>query len=1351
MATITGTNLLDQILADRGITGLSALQKSLLAARFDQMIEAGQFNNNQIALTLVNNPTIAATVPEGENPLTNLSQSAADAKEVIEAQPTDPTEPTEPTEPVEPVVDHYELRAAKAEANEGEANTFTVVAVDVDGNEVAVKEAVSVDFELKIAAGDTASLADFNAGAFNPVHLTIAAGQSVSAPFSVEPITNDGTETTETYTVTATVAGETLTANAKILDGSAGAGQTFVLTKDLDVIPGMNGSNGNAVNSGNDTIIGAIDAGAAPNATTFQALDMIDGGKGTDTLKLSDASGAAISLANVSNVEIVEVSGSAAVSIDSTTTADVTNLNILKAGTSVAATASATADIKVEMKQGTAAVVTGAGPNDTYANVAVNGGKNVTVNLTDVKQVIGDDTGTPELNAIVIGGTTAAKGDVSVSTTGVKADGATSPTLSSITVNGGKTVTVTQKATSDASAAATDKTAGGHKMVQGAVTVNGNADTTTVTVKQDAAVAAKQAVDAVANKDATQVITFKALAKGEKIGLTDGTNTITFTASKALTAAEVASAFANLGKNALQGNASAKLGEYTTTTAKGLEKWFSGAVEVVDADNAKVTFSGTGAEATTLADSSSTAGKVTIGGKVAGTNAVPAVTGVLGVDNGLVTITDKSAAHDALKTITVDGYANNSVIGSGADVTTALNNLTLKNAQGTAKITVADTAATLDLTVEKLGAAAVLNAKTGAVTTAAKFSDVVLFAAPTTLNVKSNGNNFFDLEAAVTETLTVSGTGTLNINESAANELGGLKSIKVTETAGLTLTHNGGTTNAITSVDTTGTTGTTTITIQGDKATYAGGAGVDNVTIGNAGTAISKSVSLGGGDDKLTLVGAVATPTANLDGGTGSNTIAMNNASAVDVTKNGNFAAKIDNFQKLEITDKQTTAGTINLANLDNINYVISNGSDSATAAATPASFTVDLADTTEISTGDSLTFDGGTYNGAGSVSANALALALGGLTYTNWHVKSVSGTTITFEANTAGTGTTVPAGAVFTLTDTDSSSDFAQNTTASTAGVEAGAAVLAQTIDKLASGGTLELVGASAGVIVQVTDAATGTADVLNVVANAAVTNAATPTDLGKVVANKVETINVEAKDTITGTDVSTNTLKIDGDKATTVNVKGAGNLTLTFTAESKALTVVDGSTATGNLNITSVKNDGENLVIKGGLAADTLTSAGQNDKLFGNEGNDVLKAAGTIALVELSGGAGIDSFDVSTANSKTAASVVRITDFEKGETIKFAANANASFLSTKFELTGGAGLSDYVGQAIAKAYEYAGDNAFGIAWFQQGGNTYIVQDKGATAGAFDNQDVVVELTGLVDLSASSFNDNTAGTLLFI
>ncbi len=1065
------------------------------------------------------------------------------------------------------------------------------------------------------------------------------------------------------------------------------------------------------------------------------------------------------------------MSGTKDVNIDTKAIDGVTNLNIVKAGTTVAATAAATTDIKVEMKQGAADSVTANNAaDDIYANIAANGGKNVTVNLTDVKQVLGGASEATELNAIVVGSTTtAAKGDVSVTTTGMKADGATSPTLSSITVTGGKTVTVTQKATSDASAAATDKT--GHKVIQGAVTVNGNADTTTVTVKQDAAVTAVPAKDAIANKDATHAITFKALAKGEQIGLTDGTNNLIFTASKALTAAEVASAFANLGKNALQGNASTKLGEYTTTTALGLEKWFSGAVEVVDVDNAKVTFSATGAEATSLVESSSSgsytsAGKVTPGGKVAGTTKGDAVTGVLGVDNGLVTITDKSAAHDTLKTVTVDGYANNSLIGSGSDVTTALNNLTLKNAQDNAKITVADTAATLDLTVEKLGAAAVLNAKTGAVITGQVEAVAVITAAPTTLNVKSTGNNYIDFKAATTETLNVSGTGTLMLDEATADDLNGLKTIKVTETAGLILNSNGGSAaSAITSVDTTDTTGFTAITILGDKATYSGGAGADYVTISNAGTIISKAVSLGGGDDKLTLVGAVATPTATLDGGTGTNTIAMNNASAVEVTKNANFGAKIDNFQKLEITDKQTVAGTVNLTNLDNISYVISNGSDAAAAPATKTTFTLDVAGSsaTTGTAGDTVTFNLKTYTfTVAATTGTAFATQLYTLMLADqpnngtngWKVTGVSGTKLTFEAFEAGIKSTPAAGSFVFGDGGDAAGSGIFAIAQDSAGAAGGASVITQTIDKMASGGTLELVGAvgvGGGVIVKVTDATTATTDVLNIV-----TNAADTSDVGQVTANKVETINVEAKDTIFGTDVSTNTLTIDGDKAATVNVKGAGNLTLDFTTDSKALTLVDGSTATGKLNITSVKNDGENLVIKGGLAADTLTSAGQNDKLFGNEGNDVLKAAGAIALVELNGGAGIDSYDVSTAQSKTAASVVRITNFEKGETIKFAADTNASFLGTKFEMTGAAGLSDYVGQALAAADAYsnsldgAGAGSNGIAWFQYAGNTYIAQDVDDN-GAFSTGDIVVELVGLVDLSASSFNDNTAGTLLYI
>ena len=296
MATITGTNLLDQILADRGITGLSALQKSLLAARFDQMIEAGQFTNTQVALVLGNNPTIAATVPEGESLLTNLSQSVADAKDVIEALPTDPTDPTEPTEPTEPVLDTYELAAAKLDVNEGEANTFTVTAIGTDGQPFAVTADTTVT--LKVIPGsttaadqgtETTNLNDFGAGAFNLVTKTIAAGQS-SVSFDVTALADSFTELTETYQVEVKLGELVFTKTINVLDGAIGAGETYMLTKGLDNFQGS---------AGNDTIIGSISADAELN--TLSTLDIVNGGAGIDTLKIS-SSLAAIVLPKLTDV-----------------------------------------------------------------------------------------------------------------------------------------------------------------------------------------------------------------------------------------------------------------------------------------------------------------------------------------------------------------------------------------------------------------------------------------------------------------------------------------------------------------------------------------------------------------------------------------------------------------------------------------------------------------------------------------------------------------------------------------------------------------------------------------------------------------------------------------------------------------------------------------------------------------------------------------------------------------------------------------------------------------------------------------------------------------------------------------
>lgn len=982
-----------------------------------------------------------------------------------------------------------------------------------------------------------------------------------------------------------------------------------MLTKGLDNVPGT---------SGNDTIIASVD-GADAELQTMSPIDVINGGAGTDTLKIAAATAlTTANLANISNVEVIEASGAAGVTLDTSAVAGVTSLNVIKAGGAVAATGGAATDVSVAMKAAGAAV-------------GVNGGNNVKVALTDVAAAA---------DAVTVGAAAQAKGDVTVEMTGkAAAANAGAVTLSAVTVTGGKTISVTQKATSDASAAVTDKTAGGTTITQGLVTATGDASTTEITVKQDAAVTRVQAVDAVAGKAATQEVVFTAAKATDTVLLDFGTGTLLFTAKKDMTAAEVASAFANLAKDALQGNASASLGLYTDAAGGVTDGWTSGAVESVSATQAKVVFSNAaaapGAITTTVGQNGvGSVASAAASGVTGGTAAVLAVAGKLGVANGAVVL-DDSAAH-TVKTITVDGYATASTIGA-TTATTALETLNLSNAAGAATMDVADTAATLALNIEKLGSS-VTNKVTGV--TAVTDAAVTLTAAPTTLNVKSTGNNYVDLSANATETLNVSGTGVFKADTVA---LGALKTVTVTETAGLTLDATPAAT--IESVNTTGTTGTVTVTIAGDKATYTGGAGVDSVTISNPNTAISKAVDLGAGNDRLNLSAAnaaMATPTVELKGGEGTDTLVFSTAAAVALSAGATFQDKISGFERLELT-ATTATGTVSLNNLDAINYVITNG------------------------------------NGGG-----------------------------------------------FDLT-----------------------------LDKMLNDATVELKDVAAAgddTIIKLTDV-TGTTDKVNLV-----TNAATGTDVGTVTVAGVETIAIEAKDTdatevaATATtpaipNVSNNKMTLDADKAGNITVTGDGNLELVLGTNTKEVTLVDGSTMNGKLTLVTLAGDTAATTVKGGNGNDVLTAKGANDVLEGGAGKDTLKVDGAVAsAVTLKGGAGIDSFDLSTFKAANAGSAVTITDLEKGETIKFVANAAADFKSGKVTLIEEATFTEYVQEAGTQA-----GGQYGVAWFQFNGNTFIVQDVDATAGFTDGQDIIVKLTGLVDLSASSFNEDTQGTLLYI
>lgn len=1075
--------------------------------------------------------------------------------------------------------------------------------------------------------------------------------------------------------------------------GIQAGGVTNTLTKGLDNFLGTSGS---------DTFVGSIDSGNA-ELNTLSSIDIINGGTGTDFLKIQHATGA-VTLGNLSNVEIVQIDSAATggVTVDSTNTVGVTELNILKSAGVVSATAGTATDITLAARENGAASALGH---------TINGGKNVTVTATDMGATSNADT-------ITIGGTTAATGNVVVNAAGRAYDAAAADlVMGTITVKGGTTITVNQTAATSMTAVGADDTPS--KVTQGDVDVFTNASTTTVTVKQTADVTAEAAeAAATGGVRETSTVKFNALKANDSIAL----NGLTFTAKADMTAAEVAAAFANLVKNTLPVVGDTQSGGvYTKGSYTGVfntAAWTSGAAtgdtvvftavpnntNVTDLNDASLfTFTKGSGNTTTAPTFTNVQG-------VAQTAGTAFTGGVMGVETGTVTI-DANAAG-ALKTVTVDGYT---ATGSGMVGATSAKLDTVNLLNG-GDFAVQASAETLALNLTNVDGTFDLNA------TAAK-----------TLNVTSNGDNVVDLDlagASAVATLNVSGTGLL---EATGSTITSVTTIKVSGSAGLDL----GTTvrSNVTSVDTTGTTGATTIAINGTSS-YAGGAGVDTVTIANANVAIGKSINLGAGDDILdiTNAGTIAVPTVDLKGGDGNDTIAMSAANAVALSANGNFGAKFDGFEVLAI-DKALATGTVNLANLDNINYVISENSSGSTA--TKASFTATF--TGGLTATDTVTFAGTTFTAGGALTAEQLALQLGGQSYTGWVVKSVAGNTVTFEAAAAG-AQAVPAPAAFAFSDADTSGNTLTTATSGTAGVAAGAAA-ALTINNLANGGTLELTDIGSGAIVNIKDAATGTADVLNVISSVA-------GDIGVITSANTETVNFTADEDTTVAITGNTSLK-------TINVAGAGDTVLTLGTAGNgtgatAVSAVNASTATGALNLNLSNHNGVAVTVTGGAGNDMVyASIGANakaDVLLGGAGSDILMAGSNGA--RLTGGAGNDMF-VLQAGNKEANTYSIVTDFAAGDLLKL--NVNAGTVVTSFaKLTATLNeatsvFSNYVDAAIAQA-------AVGEAvWFAFGGNSYVVVDNGTNGAAWEtNVDAIIQLAGVNTLDNMSWNA-TYGTLALV
>lgn len=296
---------------------------------------------------------------------------------------------------------------------------------------------------------------------------------------------------------------------------------------------------------------------------------------------------------------------------------------------------------------------------------------------------------------------------------------------------------------------------------------------------------------------------------------------------------------------------------------------------------------------------------------------------------------------------------------------------------------------------------------------------------------------------------------------------------------------------------------------------------------------------------------------------------------------------------------------------------------------------------------------------------------------------------------------------------------------------------VVGVTAQNVANNSTIEVTAVDASqtgtLTAVVKGAAASTTDVINVSFNGAA-QAATPAAYniagGTVTLANVETINVASG----GADNTWNQLALTADKVKAINITGAKNLDLTFTGtngtnpvagQGGAVSSIDGSAATGklNINLTNVTYDDKvGFTLKGGLGNDTITTNASSATLTGTGGNDKFIVTATVAG----------------SNDAATAKVTTITDFNAGDSI--ALTTLGSLTKAQTAIASATNLT----QALDLALK-AGTAAAGAAsWFQYSGNTYVVvEDANDGFGATTTNDVVVKLTGLVDLTNATVGAN--------
>lgn len=741
-----------------------------------------------------------------------------------------------------------------------------------------------------------------------------------------------------------------------------------------------------------------------------------------------------------------------------------------------------------------------------------------------------------------------------------------------------------------------------------------------------------------------------------------------------------------------------------------------------------------------------------------------------------------ATSADKVSTVSVTGATGAITIGSDA-----LTTLSLTGTSGNATVSAAAATRALTLNLNAVTAGTIADAE----------------ATSLTVNGSGKASSGVTLNAAKATAVTINADEKVTVTDV---NIAAAKSLTVTGDSAVTISA-ATTVTALASVDSSASTGGLTITpALATSVAVTGGAGKDSVSLA---TGHAKAVAMGAGDDTVTMAGAVATG-GSVDGGEGTDTLSMTSAVAATVSATTTFEAGISNFEKVKLG--AVVAGetnTVNLANMDDISYVVSAGSAADIPAVDPVAasqsltfgfFFTDAAVTVSIDGIDyDLTVTPTTPSFSQMLEIYDQLISLTEVTDKFDIVNNIMSTyQITFTAKEGyESAIDAPITASGTLTTGDGS--WTSTVTDAVAGVDAQPTSLAVT--NMATGGTFELTGVIDGASsVAVKDAASGTADVLNIKLNGAanIVNTAALT-----VAN-VETINITTTDSSVDTVTLTNpaaasTILLAAADATAITVSGnhgvdftvstltkvvsldasgvaatgatstataaqiatAGAVTFSSVIANKAVTVTTGNGA----DVISVASVNDATFLATGVTASTVSTGAGNDTITGSAGKDVIDGGagndditGGLRADTITGGTGNDLFIYTDAADSTLANMDVITDFVAntyGQGTAGAANSSGALLADRATKWTGDVLSINFAEGITKVAVGVYTNAADAqTYIQNIGNDATDANAIATSGvALDSSsgklyidldsngtiDSVIQLTGVTTLTAAA------------